>query len=458
MLGSFRDPSGFVFREEDGDLYRQVNRVYEPDYARLHASGLYEELTGERLLVRHDDVGLDKKRTADALAVIRPEPLPFVTYPYEWCFGQLKDAALLTLDVQTRALDHGMSLKDASAYNVMFRGVQPIFIDTLSFETYEEGKPWVAYRQFCRHFLAPLSLMALVDLRINGLIRNHIEGIPLDLASRMLPRSSWLRPGLALHLHIHAKAEQRHASKGVGTPGSGGAKKVTVSAMGLRGIIDSLESTIRKLSVKPGRSEWSSYYEDNTYSEGSSQHKAGTVQRYLGQVRPGMVWDLGANTGRYSEIAREYADCVIAMEQDPWCVEAAYRKWKDEGKAILPITVDLANPSPALGWAHAERQSLVDRGPADAVLALALIHHLCIANNVPLPEAAAFFAAISRNLIIEFVPKEDEMVQFLLQSREDIFPDYSQQGFEAAFTQRFEILDRAPAPESNRVLYLMKTK
>ena len=163
--------------------------------------------------------------------------------------------------------------------------------------------------------------------------------------------------------------------------------------------------------------------------------------------------------GRVSElIALEYADCVVAMEQDPWCVEAAFRKWKDEGRAILPITIDLANPSPALGWAHGERQSLVERGPADAVLALALIHHLCITNNVPLPGAASYLAAMARHLIIEFVPKEDDMVQFLLQSREDIFADYTKEGFEVVFTKHFEILDCSPAPDSKRELYLMKAK
>ena len=463
MLGSFRDPSGFVFRDDQGDLYRQVNRVYEADYRCLYESGLYEDLVSDGLLVRHEETGLDKKRTDEAFAVIRPEPIPFVSYPYEWCFSQLKDAALLTLEIQSRALDRGMSLKDASVYNVMFRGTQPIFIDTLSFESYREGKPWVAYRQFCRHFLAPLSLMALVDLRLGSLLREHLDGIPLDLASRMLPRRSWLRPGIALHLHMHAKAESRRAAKGRNHRSGMDAsrtetKEATVSAAGLRGILDSLRSAIRKLSIAPKRTEWSEYYRDNTYSEAASTHKAETVRRYLDRVRPATVWDLGANTGRYSEIALEHAGCVVAIEQDPWCVEAACRKWKDEGRAILPMRIDLANPSPALGWAHGERQSLVERGPADAVLALALIHHLCISNNVPLSDAAAFFASISRHLVIEFVPKEDDMVQFLLQSREDIFANYTKEGFESAFTQHFEILDRAPAPDSKRALYLMKAK
>ena len=463
MLGSFRDPSGFVFRDDQGDLYRQVNRSYEAEYKCLHESGLYDDLVNDGLLVRHEEVSLGKKQTDEAFAVIRPDAIPFVSYPYEWCFSQLKDAALLTLEIEGRALTRAMSLKDASAYNIMFKGTQPIFIDTLSFERYAEGKPWIAYRQFCRHFLAPLSLMALVDLRLGGLLREHLDGIPLDLASRMLPKRSWLRPGVAIHLHIHGKAETRQAAKGPdrrsGTDASRAeTKTATVSAAGLRGILDSLRSVIRKLSIAPKRTGWSEYYTDNTYSEAASTHKAETVRRYLDQVRPTTVWDLGANTGRYSEIALEHTGYVVAMEQDPWCVEAACRKWKDERRAILPMAIDLANPSPALGWAHGERQSLVERGPADAVLALALIHHLCISNNVPLLDAAAFFASISRHLIIEFVPKEDDMVQFLLQSREDVFANYTKEGFESAFTQHFDILDRAPAPDSKRALYLMKVK
>lgn len=457
MLGSFRDPSGFVFTDEAGVLHRQINRVYEADLKRLHESGLYENLTGDSHLIRHEEVDLGKKQTDDAVAIIRPETLPFVSYPYEWCFSQLQDAALLTLEIQTRALDHGMSLKDASAFNVMFRGTRPVFIDTLSFESYPKGRPWIAYRQFCRHFLAPLSLMAYRDVRLIDLLRRNLDGVPLDLASRLLPRRTWLRPGLAIHLHLHAKAEQRSLAKGRESSGPD-AREAAVSQHGLRGILASLTTVIRKLTLRPERSTWSDYYADNTYSDESARRKADSVRDYLKDIAPASVWDLGANTGRYSEVALEYADCVVAMEQDPWCVEAAYRKWTKEDRGVLPLVMDLANPSPALGWAHTERQSLIERGPADAVLALALIHHLCIANNVPLRAAADFFASIARHLIIEFVPKEDEMVQFLLASREDIFPDYTEAGFEAAFGSVFDIVDRSAGEDSKRTMYLMKRK
>jgi len=298
--------------------------------------------------------------------------------------------------------------------------------------------------------------MALVDIRLSEMLREHLDGIPLDLASSMLPRRSWLRAGLAIHLHTHAKAEQRHDAKGFHASAS--SREVKVSALGLRGILDSLASTVRSLHVRPKRSEWSDYYKDNTYSDDSAMHKAEVVGEFIRSVQPKSLWDLGANTGRFSEIALEHAKTVVAMEQDPWCVEAAYRKWKEEERAILPMKIDLANPSPALGWAHRERQSVVERGPADAVLALALIHHLCISSNVPLPDAASFFASIARHLIIEFVPKEDEMVQFLLRSREDIFMSYTKEGFEAAFTTYFEIVENVTAPDSERVLYLMKAK
>lgn len=456
LSGSFRDPSGFLFHDADGTLYRQVNKTYESDYNLCKQSGLFDELVRDELLIPHTEASLDLKQTDDAIAILKPDALPFVSYPYEWSFSQLKDAALLTLDIQKRALDKELSLKDASAYNVMFNGAKPVFIDTLSFEAYKKDQPWIAYRQFCRHFLAPLAVMAYNDPRLITLLRTHIDGVPLEIASRMLPRKTWLPGGLLLHIHLHARTEQRHTQKSL--TGSQDQRQAKVSQTGLQGIIESLQSTVRKLDIKPARTDWSDYYADNSYTDAAAEHKDQTVGRYLDQIKPNTVWDIGANTGRYSEIASQHASTVIAMEQDAHCVEAAYRKWSADASPILPLVVDLANPSPGLGWAHTERDSLAQRGPADAALALALIHHLAIGNNVPLPKVAEFFATICNNLIIEFVPKEDEMVQFLLSSREDVFPDYTVVGFEEAFTQYFEIAETIPNPESSRILYRMKRR
>jgi hypothetical protein len=196
LVSSFRDPSGFLFIRE-GILYRQVNQVYREDYSRLMDSGLYEKLVKNGLLITHAETDIQPADGVLSYKVICPERVPFISYPYEWSFGQLQDAALATLSIQRRALKLGMSLKDASAYNIQFPKGKAMLIDTLSFEQYQEGEPWVAYRQFCQHFLAPLALMAYKDVRLNQLLRIYIDGIPLDLASKLLPRSTRWNLGLA---------------------------------------------------------------------------------------------------------------------------------------------------------------------------------------------------------------------------------------------------------------------
>ncbi len=455
--GSFRDPSGFLFRGPDGVLYRQVNRSYEADFEAFKSIGLYDVLVKSDLLVPHEEVSLDLRLNDDAVAIIRPNEISFIAYPYEWCFAQLKDAALLTLDIQKQALNKGMVLKDASAYNVQFRGSRPVFIDTLSFERYTPGSPWVAYKQFCQHFLAPIALMTMVDHRLRTLLRSHIDGIPLDLASHLLPTRSRLKPGLLMHIHLHARTIQQNTAtpESKSTDSSG-----KLSKHGLLGIVDSLESTIRSLTMSHEKSEWFGYADSAPYAEEAERQKKHIIEDFVGQTKPVTVWDLGANTGRYTEIATEAgAKYGVAMEFDHSCVNAAYVNWNAKGVTNrIPICMDLTNPSPSLGWAHTERDSVVGRGPADMVMALALIHHICISNNVPLSDFAAFIASVGRHAIVEFVGKEDPMVEFLLSSREDVFPTYTKEGFEAAFSERFTIVESLNCGEAHRTIYLLKRR
>jgi hypothetical protein len=379
--------------------------------------------------------------------------VPFVSYPYEWCFSALKDAAMLTLAVHKRALKFGMALKDASAYNVQFPAGKPVFIDTLSFEAFREGAPWVAYRQFCRHFLAPLALMSLLDVRLNELCRTNLEGIPLDLASRLLPWRSRLRFSLLLHIHMHAGAERQFA------PRSEAPRKGTFSKRSMLGLIENLESALRGLNWQAGGSEWSSYQQDRHYSEESATQKRALVDEFIGRIQPTTVWDLGANVGEFSQLASARGCQTIAFDADPACVELAYQSTRKQGETrILPLLMDLLNPSPAQGWCSRERMSLLERGPADAVLALALIHHLAIGGNLPLRSIAEFFQRMSRWLVIEFVPKTDPQAQRLLVVREDIFSDYEQDVFERVFRELFLIMRSEKIVGSDRTLYLMRRR
>ena len=450
--GSFRDPSGFVF-ERAGVLYRQVNRSYRADYDRLVASGLDRSLIDDGLMIGHvevDDVPSDSR---SAYKVIRPDRVPFISYPYEWCFGELKAAALLTLEIQRRALARSLSLKDASAFNVQFVDGRAVFIDTLSFEAHREGSPWVAYRQFCRHFVAPLALMSKGDIRLNQIFRTNLEGAPLDLTSRVLPWRTRLDPRLLIHIHLHAGAERAYS--GDKPPSS----PRPFSKAALMGLIDSLDSTVRSLRWDPKGTEWADYYAETNYSDGATTRKLELVGQFLDGVRPRTAWDLGANTGRYSRLAADRGASTVAFDVDPACVELHHREILARGyKGILPLWLDLTNPSPALGWAHEERSSMIGRGPVDVVLALALIHHLAISANVPLGRIASFLRGISPNLIVEFVPKGDSQVRRLLASREDVFADYTPEGFEAAFTEHYSIERAEPIVESERMLYLLRAR
>jgi hypothetical protein len=447
---SFRDPSGFVF-VDSGTLFRQINPVYAENYRFLMSSGLYQELTSAGLLVDHEEVS--PSRATGSPIVIRPRRLPFVSYPYEWTFGQLKAAAILTLKVQRSALEHGMWLKDASAYNVQFEGWRPVFVDTLSFEVYQEGKPWPAYRQFCEHFLAPLALMSYTGWAFHQFLRVHLEGIPLEMVARLLPARTLVRPGLLAHIHLHSLAQKRFSDKS--RQGREG-----MSRTALLGLVSSLESVIRAQRWRPGRSVWGDYYEKTNYGDEAFEHKKQLVEAFTSLLTPApaIAWDFGANTGLYSRLLAQRNILTISLDSDIACVEHNYLECtKEKNRYLLPLVLDVANPSPALGWAHEERESLVQRGPADVLLALALLHHLAIGHNVPFDRLAQFFAVCARFLIVEFVPKEDSQVTRLLQGREDIFTDYSESAFLEEFGKHYTVLKCEKIRHSARNLYLMKT-
>ncbi|UCF35352.1 MAG: class I SAM-dependent methyltransferase [Acidobacteriota bacterium] len=450
VSGSFRDPSGHLFFRE-GLLYRQVNPSYSSNYDLLVSSGLYDQLVGKQLLVAHDEVDLPIE---GAYKFLRPELIPLISYPYEWSFSQLKDAALATLRIQELAIHKGMALKDASAFNIQFNEGRPVFIDTLSFEAYREGEPWVGYRQFCQHFLAPLALMSLSDIRLGSLSAKYIDGVPLDLASQLLPGKSWLKFGLLTHLHLHARSQKAYEGE-TKAPVSKG----SVSKTAMLGIVDSLKSIVKGLSWKPAGTTWGDYYSATNYSDAAFDKKKELVDSFIGEVSPEAVWDLGANTGVFSRLAGDRGIPTVAFDIDPAAVELNYLHCrKNKYTKMLPLLMDLSNPSPALGWLGEERHSFFQRGPVDLVLALALIHHLAIGNNVPLPGIAEFFSRVCRNLVVEFVPKSDSQVRRMLAVREDVFPDYRQEQFEAVFESYFHLVKSVPVAGSERTLYLMTRK
>jgi len=449
---SFRDPSGYLFRK-DAVLYRQVNHSYKKNYNYAKNSGLYEKLIEHGLLIPHEEVAVDCL-DSDGFIVIKPVELPLISYPYEWSFSQLKEAALLTLNIQQKALSMGLSLKDASAYNVQLYHGKPVFIDTLSFEKLKPGQPWIAYRQFCQHFLGPLALMAKTDISLNQLFKTNIDGIPLELASKLLPLATRFNFSLAIHIHLHAKTQSKNASKEIDE----NQLKSSFSIKSFHAIIDSLKTAVLKLKWEPVGTEWHNYYDtNNNYTDESMSLKKEIVKEFLGVLSFRSAWDLGANNGSFSRLLEKNSDYVCAWDIDPACVEQNYMTVVNSNTTnIYPLLLDLTNPGPAIGWNNKERFSFKERGPVDVTLALGLIHHLAISNNLPLDMIAQFLSEITFTLIIEFVPKSDSQVKKLLRNRKDIFNNYDINNFEHIFSQYFKTLEKRPIDNTDRTLYLMQ--
>ena len=453
---SFRDPAGHIF-EENGRLKRLVTRHGREDYRQLISSGLHARLCQENLLIPHTEENSSPSWPPETEAVLLPEVIPFVSYPYEWCFGQLKDAALLTLRVQELAMKHGMGLKDASAFNVQFRGARPVFIDTLSFQA-DPGGPWPGYSQFCRHFLGPLLLGRYLWPHAGSFFRIALDGLPLEWVSRALPWSTYFRFGCLIHIHWHARSQRAGSRAGAmpAAPNSAVArdpKGPLVSS--LRAMVEGLDPAA---TAEP--SAWSSYYnQSHHYSPSAETAKRAAVTNALQHIQPQLVYDLGANTGVYSRLAAERGSYCVSFDADPACVQANYRQSRREGSTnLLPLVMDLSDPSPQLGFAGAERMGLEARPQADLLLALALIHHLRITANAPLARIAEYLASLGRALLIEWVPKQDPKVKELLRSRPDTFHDYHQPGFLDAFARYFDTELTTPLPDSGRVVYLLRRR
>ncbi len=440
VKSSFRDPSGFVFTK-NGEIFRQINKSYFEEYDLLMKSGLYDELIKQNLIIPHKE--LDNH-------IIKPEKV-FISYPYEWSFSQYKDAALATLKIEQIALKFGMNLKDANAYNIQFYKGKPVLIDTLSFKKYKEGSMWIAYKQFCQHFIAPLALMSYVDLRLSCLMKNFIDGIPIDLASELLPLKSKFNFGVLSNIHLHAKSQKQHQSDAKQVKGN-------ISKFQREALIDSLFSFVNNLKPKVQKTEWENYYSFTNYNDAAFNKKKETVSKFINIVQPNNVWDLGGNTGLFSRIASDKNINTISFDIDPLAIEKSYLTLKENNeKNILPLIMDLTNPSSSIGFANEERDSIINRAKnVDLTMALAVIHHLAISNNLPLNKIAQFFSKLSNFLIIEFVPKQDSQVKILLATRDDIFTQYDIYNFEKVFSNYYQIIEKIHIENTERTLYLMK--
>ena len=427
--GSFRDPAGGVLLDHDR-IYRYFTRQAAADFNALLETGLLDSLARDGAIVDSHPITSDKAsevRVAapDAALVVEHPRVPFVSYVYEWPFEMLQAAAIRHLDTLHVALENGFILKDATPYNVQYMGPNPLLIDVASFERYQEGQPWLGYTQFCRTFLNPLLLQALTGVPFQDWMRSSLEGIDPAHLSPLLSIRHKLRREVLLDVVLQAWLNRRFSSRSVQT-----ISKRSIPRSAILGLVNRLSRAIARLRRRNNnRSPWIGYEDQCPYDQEALVYKERFVEDALAKAKPQIVWDLGCNRGRYSVIASRHADYVVAMDSDEATVGAVYDLTSERHSNILPLVIDFLNPSPEQGWAQVERRGLIGRGPADYALCLALVHHLSISGNVPLGSLVGWLALITRAGVVEFVPKEDPMVQTMLKLREDIFPDYSLERF-----------------------------
>ena len=456
--GSFRDRDSRVFHR-GGKVYRALSREGLAHWEEATATGLMPGLMRQGKVVRTTRLpeGSVVGPKGDWVAYLEHESIPFISYAYEWCFSMLKDAALLHLDLLESALIDGFILKDASPFNVQWSGHQPIFVDVGSFQKCRAGSTWVGYRQFCQMFLYPLLLQAYKGTPFQPYLRAHLDGIPVqDLAGTLCLRD-YLRPGVVTHVFLQRLLENRYERR-AGDVGDD-LRAAGFHSELIRTNVRALRRLIERLDGSPGRSAWGNYVQEHSYTERDQAGKAGFVSKVAGSRRWRLVWDLGSNVGVYSRIAAQHADYLVAMDLDPHVVEQLYRQARREGsRSMLPLVVNLSNPSPGLGWRGRERRTLWDRGAPDLTLCLALIHHLVIAGNTPMREVVDWLGSLGTSLIIEFVRKEDPMVQRLLRNKTDQYWDYEEGHFERCLAESFEIAERRALESGHRTLYYARPR
>jgi SAM-dependent methyltransferase len=457
--GSFRDPDSRIFTS-DGRVLRLLSATGLEDWRALAGSPLFAELEREGKLVGTREAD-GVAEVPDALhgevaAVLEHDVVPVVSYPYEWTFGMLRDAALLQLELVRRSIEAGLILKDSSPYNVQFRGARPVFVDVGSFERLREGEPWAGYRQFCMLFLYPLLLQAWKDVPFQPWLRGRIDGISPQECRNLLSVRDRFRRGSLTHVFLHARLERRYENRDVDVKGElkkAGFRKELIVAN-----VKGLERLVSRIEWRPAGSAWSGYGPTTTYSDEDAERKASFVAEAVAAERPRVVWDLGCNEGRHARIAAETADRVVAIDADALVVDRLYEALKREGETkILPLSMNLADPSPGLGWRGLERRPLAARGTPDLALCLALVHHLSIGGNVPIAEVVDWLRSLDAALVVEFPTPEDPMVRRLLaRKRPGDHPDYRRDWFERCLAERFELLRTEELASGQRVLYLVR--
>jgi hypothetical protein len=458
---SFRDPSASVFYA-DGRVLRGLDAQAAGDWSAFAESTTFSTFSANGGLVGTRVAGVDDLVLPREYAVVlEHDRIPFVSYPYEWTFAMLRDAAVLHLDLLASALDEGLTMKDGYSFNVQWNGSTPQFIDIGSFER-GAGGPWVGYRQFCQTFLYPLMLEAHLGIPFQRYLLGHLDGIEPTEMRRIFGGLRRFKKGVFRHVYLHSVAETRVRQGSEKTRDDLG--KAGFGAELQKAVVRKLVKLVQSLRSKRSDSTWAKYRETCSYSDEGRVAKERFIREVLGARTTKLAWDLGANDGAYARLVAATGAYVVAVDADDVTVDAMYRSLRAENVTnVLPLVMNLMDPSPARGWRNAERKAFTDRAAPDLVLALALVHHLALAGNVPLPEVVSWLRALGgslgSSLVVEFVEPHDPMARQLLgNKREGLFPDYRIDAFEKLLEEQFTIARREPLPGGSRTLYLAEPR
>jgi len=454
--GSFRDRHNVVFYSSDM-VCRGLSQQAQANWEALHSKPFFDKFVKLGNLVQTESLDPTTTNIAPHLkedwhSFLKHKPISFISYPYEWSFGMLKDAALLQLDLLLAALEEDMILKDATPYNIQWEGSCPIFIDIPSFEQLNPGEPWAGYRQFCQLYLYPLFLLAYKNISHIPWLRGSLEGIEPGQINNLMSLRDLLRPGVFLHVYLHSKAQVKFSNTSRNVKNdfkNSGFNKNSIMAN-----VRHLKTIIENLNWNISKTEWSHYTTNHSYTDSDLESKKQFVHKASEKQRWKLSWDLGCNTGEFSRVISENSNYVVAMDADHLAIEYFYQNLKKENKNfILPLINNIADPSPNLGWMNLERKTLLNRGKPDLILCLALIHHMVITANIPLKSYINWLASLDGALIIEFITKNDPMVKVLLKNKEDIYADYELTHFESCLKEYFNIKSTQRLESGTRILY-----
>jgi SAM-dependent methyltransferase len=453
--GSFRDRDGRVY-EYLGRVYRGLSSPALENFRLLQEQAFYQKLVQAGTIIGTREISEEENSLPDEVKAqwagfLEHDRVPVISYPYEWTFSMLRDAAALQLQLVERAISHDFTLKDATPYNIQFIGRKPVFIDIPSFEPLQKGEPWAGYRQFCEMYLFPLLLQAYKRCNFQPFMRSSINGIDVQTAAALFGFRDRFRKGVLSHVWLQSKLDRRY----------GGSSENVRSDLKSAGFnrelilvnVRKMQKLIGRLEWEATGSEWGDYAEFHNYSDDDHRLKEAFVRDAIASEQPATVWDIGCNTGQFSRIAAANCQQVVSMDIDHVAVERLYRD-PDAPDNLLPLVQNLADPSPSWGWRNRERGDLQSRSQPDLVLCLALIHHIVISANIPLPEFIEWLAGLTDRLVIEYVSREDDKVKTLLRNKEDKYRDYSREGLEAALAQHYEIRRKEEVNRGDRILYL----